>query len=138
MVLILIPSATDIIFFLTHVKLKAPSDLPDLSRNTLTNSPGSIRYLVARGSFDRHAHLIRASTTIVSIYALASLSASKISFWFSLVIVNPGNLSRNQNTKTGGTNPFKPIMSLIDLIAMRNIILSDSLCCSISRCQIFF
>lgn len=107
--------------------VKGPSHLPYRPRNTLTKSPGSIGYIVAGANFGRSARLIRDYATIVSISVLASLSAPKISIWFWLILVNPGDLDNTANNKSDENNPFGPIVSLIDLIAIHSIILSDSL-----------
>lgn len=71
-------SVTDIIFFLTLVKMIFSSHTLECSLNTLTRSPGSIRYLVARGSLDFNSLVIHDSTTIGSISASANISTFNI------------------------------------------------------------
>lgn len=107
--------------------VKRPSHVPDRSQNSLTNAAGSIIYLVIGCKFDRSARLIRDFATIDSIFALASLRASNRSFLYTLVLFYPETLGNTPNNRSCGTNPFAPIVSLIDLLSMRNIILSDSL-----------
>lgn len=46
----LMPSVTDIIFLHIMTTVKGPSRRPDVSLNTLTRSPGRMRYFLSTGS----------------------------------------------------------------------------------------
>lgn len=115
-----------IFFFLTFVTVNGPSHLPKRTLKTLTRSPRSIRYYVAGGSFECNALLILDSATMVSISVLASPRASNISFWFLFVFDGSGKVGSTPYTSYDGTNPFRPIVSFIDLTSILNMIRSDS------------
>lgn len=69
--------------------MNGPSHCIHRSRNTLTMSPGRMRYLVACGSLNCNALLIIYSATIVYISALANFRALNMSFCFMLVVEGP-------------------------------------------------
>lgn len=94
----------------------------DLSVNTRTRSPGSMRYCVAGNSSDCNAPCIIDSATKYSISILASLSASNLYVCVGFVMDGPGNVGNTPKTNKDGTSPLGPMVSLMDLLDIRSVI----------------
>lgn len=124
-------NAFNLVLFVNYIILlhvlntvKGPSYLFDISHNTLTKSPWSIRYFVHGGNLDFRARWILYCPMIDSISLLANLNASHLSGCFGSVIDGPGNLGKKRKTITEGTTPLRPIASLMDFLAITSTIFS--------------
>lgn len=90
-----------------------------------------MKNLVAGGNFDFSAYFSRVSAPNFSISALSVLKLAKCSVSFRVLVFGLGKAGSTSDTMIGSNKLFRPLVSLLALMLIREMCLSSSDLCSV-------